>query len=159
MTKKFFCALKARIKPEHVRFNVTHAKFFPFPNIPVCAGFPNPATDFIEDNIDLNQLLIKHPAATFFIRVEGSSMNGAGIFSGDLLVVDRSIEPYNNSIVIAILDGEFTVKRLQKNNHSIVLVPENPDYRPIPVSKESDFAVWGVVTHVIHKLTASHIVS
>lgn len=131
----------------------------PFPNISVCAGFPSPAEDFTEERIDLNRLIIKHPAATFFIRVEGNSMIGAGIFPGSLLVVDRSLEPCNNSIIIAILDGEFTVKRFQKNGNSVILQPENRQYRPIHVSPESDFAVWGVVTHIVREIAATGSVS
>ena len=122
----------------------------PFPDIPICAGFPSPAADFTENSVNLNELLIKHPSATFFIKVSGASMTGAGIFPGDLLVVDRSVEPQHNTVVIAILNGEFTVKRLLKSSNSITLAPENPQYRPISVTEGSDFEVWGVVTHVIH---------
>jgi DNA polymerase V len=140
-----------RIKTEPSRFAPSRHLSIPFPDISVCAGFPSPAADFTESSVDLNQLLIKHPAATFFIRVEGSSMVGAGIFPGDLLVVDRSLEPRHNTVIIAILNGEFTVKRLQKNNATVTLAPENPRYQSIRVTPESDFEVWGVVTHVIHE--------
>jgi len=115
------------------------------------AGFPSPADDFVEDSLDLNEHLIKHPAATFFVRVAGMSMRDAGILPNDLLIVDRAIEPYNEAIVIAILDGEFTLKRLRKQAGRVELIPENNSYKPILVTGESDFQVWGVVTHVIHE--------
>lgn len=117
----------------------------------VKAGFPSPAEDFIDKSLDLNELLIKHPAATFFVRVDGNSMINAGISSGDILIVDRSLEAQNNSIIVAIVDGEFTVKRLKKAGKQIVLIPENPEYNPILIHSETQFEVWGVVTTVIHK--------
>jgi len=116
------------------------------------AGFPSPADDYLEKYLDLNEHLIKHPSATFFIRVKGDSMINAGIFSGDILIVDRSIRTYINRVVVAILNGEFTVKRLCKMNHKIVLAAENIDYSPIEITDESDFEVWGVVIHVIHRV-------
>lgn len=116
----------------------------------VPAGFPSPADDFIDKKLDLNELLVKHPASTFFVRVEGDSMVGAGINSGDILVVDRSLEPADNKIVIAIIDGELTVKRIRKMKNKILLVPENPRFRPIEVPEEAGLAVWGVVTCIIH---------
>lgn len=115
------------------------------------AGFPNPADDFVEGSLDLNDYLIKHPAATFFVRVAGMSMRGAGILPNDLLIVDRAVEPYDRAIVVAILDGEFTLKRLRKRAGRVELIPENKSYKPILVTEESDFQVWGVVTYVIHK--------
>ena len=117
----------------------------------VAAGFPSPADDFIEDNLDLNELLITHPAATFFIRVEGDSMLGAGISSGDILIVDRALQPADNKIVIAVLDGELTVKRIRIDGEAVMLLPENPDFEPIVITPEMHFDVWGVVTHVIHQ--------
>lgn len=118
----------------------------------VSAGFPSPAEDYVEKNLDLNELLIAHPAATFFVRVEGESMAGAQIHTGDILVVDRALSPANGSIVIAVLNGEFTVKRVQIKGKRLFLVPENPAFTPIEVVKEADFQVWGVVTYVIHAL-------
>jgi len=115
------------------------------------AGFPSPADDFTDVKLDLNDHLIKHPSATFFVQVSGDSMTGAGIFDGDLLVVDRSLEPKNKSIIVAVLDGELTVKRLKKIEAAIMLVPENPDYDSIDVSEDADFSVWGVVVWVLHK--------
>lgn len=117
----------------------------------VQAGFPSPAEDYLDKTIDLNELLIAHPAATFFVRVSGDSMRDAGISSGDVLVVDRSISANDGSIIIAILNGEFTVKRLVKKGEKILLAPENPAYPMMEIREESDFQVWGVVTYVIHK--------
>lgn len=118
----------------------------------VAAGFPSPAEDYIEGSLDLNEHLIKHPAATFFVKVSGDSMVGAGIFDGDLLVVDRALEAKSDSIVLAVVNGEFTVKRLRKIKNKITLLPENPKHRPIEITDGMDFAVWGVVAHVIHTL-------
>ncbi|MCB1111620.1 MAG: translesion error-prone DNA polymerase V autoproteolytic subunit [Chlamydiales bacterium] len=117
----------------------------------VQAGFPSPADDYIEGQLDLNQLMVKHPAATFFVRVEGDSMRDAGIQSGDILVVDRSLEVANGKIVIAVVDGEFTVKRYFKDASGIYLFPENPDYPKMKIEKSSDFQIWGIVSYVIHK--------
>ena len=119
---------------------------------PVQAGFPSPADDYLEGALDLNEYLIKHKAATFFWRVSGDSMIGAGIHSGDLLIVDRSLEPKDGNVIIAVLDGELTVKRIEIHDGKLFLVPENPDYPLIPVSEEQSFQVWGVVKHVIHEL-------
>ncbi len=120
--------------------------------VPVPAGFPSPADDYIEKALDFNEYLVKHPAATFPVRVTGDSMIGAGIHSGDLLIVDRSLEPRDGSVVIAILDGELTVKRLERHDGKLFLVPENPNYPLIPIHEEQSFEVWGVVKHVIHSL-------
>ncbi len=117
----------------------------------VQAGFPSPAEEYLDKTLDLNELLIAHPAATFFVRVAGDSMQNAGIFSGDILVVDRSLEPADNKIIIAIVGSEFTVKRLKIREGRISLVPENPAYPILEMKEESDFQVWGVVTYVIHK--------
>jgi DNA polymerase V len=116
----------------------------------VPAGFPSPADDYIDRALDLNEHLIRHPAATFFVRVSGDSMVDAGIHPGDILVVDRAEEPAHGKIVIAALDGELTVKRLSRHNGTISLLPENPAYAPIQVTPEMRFEVWGVVVHVIH---------
>ena len=118
----------------------------------ISAGFPSPADDYIDRKLDLNELLITHPAATFFVRVEGNSMINAGIHSGDILVVDRALEPNNNNIVLAILDGEFTVKRIKKLKNDLYLMPENPDFEPIKIGEETNFEVWGVVTYVVHSV-------
>lgn len=118
----------------------------------VSAGFPSPADDHIDKNLDLNEFLIKHPAATFFVRVAGNSMINAGIRNGDLLIVDKALEPADNKIVVAALNGELTVKRIRKIKGKLFLAPENQDYQPIEIEPESQFEVWGVVTHVIQTL-------
>jgi len=119
---------------------------------PVAAGFPSPADDYIDRKLDLNEHLIEHPAATFFVRVSGDSMTGAGIHSGDTLIVDRAIEPVHGKIIVAIVDGELTVKRLHRKGGVLRLMPESPGFKPVDVAPESDFEVWGVVTFVIHKV-------
>ncbi len=116
----------------------------------VAAGFPSPAEDDIEDKLDLNELLIKHPTATFFLKVSGTSMINAGIHDGDILIVDRSLEPAHGKIVIAALNGELTVKRLHLEKNKVQLVAENPAYAPIEVREDMDLHIWGVVTSVIH---------
>lgn len=117
----------------------------------VSAGFPSPAEDYIERQLDLNELLIPHPAATFFVRVSGESMTGAGINHGDILIVDRSLEPGNGKIVIAVLNGELTVKQLAVNGAAYRLLAANAAYKPIEIREEMSFEVWGVVTSVIHQ--------
>ncbi len=119
----------------------------------ISAGFPSPADDYVDKKIDLNEHLIKHPAATFFIRVVGDSMINAGIHSGDILIVDRAIEPADNKIIIAVLDGELTVKRIRKKKDKLFLAPENPAFEPLEVTPAMNFEVWGVVTYVIHQAT------
>jgi DNA polymerase V len=116
------------------------------------AGFPSPADDYVDGGLDLNELLVRHPAATFFVRVSGDSMTGAGIHSGDVLVVDRAETARNRSVIIAALNGELTVKRLVRDGGRVWLVSENPDYAPMEVSGDTQFEVWGVVVHVIHSL-------
>lgn len=116
----------------------------------VAAGFPSPAEDYIEARLDLNELLVQHPVATFFVRVEGDSMLGAGIHPGDLLVVDRAVEASDGSVVVAVLDGEFTVKRIRKAVDGLYLLPENGAYPALKIDPAREFQVWGVVTHVIH---------
>lgn len=117
----------------------------------VAAGFPSPADDHIDTKLDLNKHLIKHPAATFFVRAKGESMLNAGIHNNDILVVDRSIEPTNGKIVIAAIDGQLTVKRLKKTKAGkLYLIPENPAFSPIELKKENNIHIWGVVTNVIH---------
>lgn len=118
----------------------------------IAAGFPSPADDCVEQHLDLNKKLIKHPAATFFVKVEGDSMQNAGIYSGDTLIVDRSLSACDGSVIVAILNGEFTVKKLSIQKNGIFLIPENHRYQPIDVSHNQDFQVWGVVTYVLHRL-------
>lgn len=116
------------------------------------AGFPSPADDHIEGKLDLNKHLIKHPAATFFVRVSGQSMLEAGIHTGDILVVDRSLEAVDGNVIVAALDGELTVKRLSTRGKNIRLLPANKDYQPIDITEQQSFEIWGVVTNVIHAL-------
>ena len=117
------------------------------------AGFPSPADDYVEERIDLNEHLVKHPASTFFLRVQGHSMTGAGIFDHDLVVVDRSLDPVNGAVVIAVLDGELTVKRLALlPNGEVELRPENPEFPVIRLSEFQELNIWGVVTDVIHSV-------
>ena len=118
----------------------------------VPAGFPSPAADYEEGKLDLNRHLIRNPAATFFVRVTGDSMLKAGIHSGDLLVVDRSIEPRDKSVVIAVVNGELTVKRIRIRRNKLTLVAENDAYRSQEIDDRMEFEVWGVVTNVIHAL-------
>lgn len=121
-----------------------------FFNVQVSAGFPSPAEDFKGQSLDLNTHLVKHPTSSFFVRVTGDSMIGAGIIEGDLLVVDRSLSVKNSDIVLAVLNGEFTVKRWIKKKERVFLVPENPSYNTIEIKQEVDFQVWGVVTSAVH---------
>lgn len=121
----------------------------------VAAGFPSPADDHMETKLDLNRHLIQHPAATFFVKVAGDSMEGAAICSGDMLVVDRALDARHGDIVIAIINGEFTVKRLKNDRNGVWLVAEHPEYPPIPLDAaalETGGAVWGVVSSVVRKL-------
>lgn len=123
----------------------------PFMGGTVMAGFPSPAEQYVERPLDLNELLVARPAATYFVRAEGDSMEGAGIRAGDLLVVDRSLEPEDGSVVIACVDGGFTVKTLRLGRNGIRLVAANPAYAPIRFKGEMELRVFGVVTAVIHR--------
>ena len=118
----------------------------------VPAGFPSPAQDYIEENLDLNEYLISHPSATYFVKVEGYSMVDAGIYPGDILIVDRAVEPAHKKIVIAIVDGELTVKRLYKKGGKWFLTPENPEFESLEITRDINFHVWGVVIYSIHKM-------
>ena len=120
----------------------------------VAAGFPSPAVGELNGTLDLNQLCVRHPAATYFVRARGDSMTGAGIDDGDILVVDRSITVTNGAIIIAALDGEFTVKRLELNEKKVRLLPENPAYTPIEITPGSGAEFFGIVTFVIKNLRA-----
>ena len=130
--------------------NLTKTKL-PLYHTRISAGFPSPAEDYIDKKLDLNEHLIKHPSATFYVKVEGDSMIDAGIFSGDMLIVDRALEAIHKKIIVAVVDGEFTVKRLIiKKNNVIFLQPENSNYPAIEILDEMEFEIWGVVTNVIH---------
>lgn len=130
--------------------NETSAVSCPLYSSHVKAGFPSPADDYIESYLDLNTRLIKHPAATFFVTASGDSMTGAGIHSGDMLIVDKSLNAMHGKIVIAAINGELTVKRLSRLKGRVQLLPENNQYQPIDITDEHDLVIWGVVTHVIH---------
>lgn len=128
------------------------AAAFPLFVSAVSAGFPSPADDFMEGTLDFNQYLVRHPAATFCVRVSGNSMIGAGIFQNDILVVDRSIKPGHGHVVIAALDGDLTVKRLMRESGRFYLFADNESFKPIEIKDGDDLHVWGVATHVIHAL-------
>lgn len=158
-TKKTFngCRLNRRM----IKASEISAVYCPDPSteyelplfmVPVPAGFPSPAEDYIEGKLDLNKYLIKHPAATFFVKVTGDSMINAGIHPGDILIVDRSIDPADKKVVIAVVDGELTVKRIRIIKDKIILMPENANYEPLRIKEEMSFEIWGVVTNVIHSL-------
>lgn len=115
----------------------------------ISAGFPSPADDFIDTAIDLNHELIKHPSSTFFGKVRGNSMKDLGIHNGDLLVIDKSLEPATGKVAVCYIDGEFTLKSLKIEKDNIWLLPANNSYKPILVTKENDFMIWGIVTNVI----------
>jgi DNA polymerase V len=154
---KFGVATKAvRIPEEEVErvYSYLENDFYRLPlyESTISAGFPSLTDDQIDDRIDLNVLLIKHPAATFFLRVSGNSMIQAGIHDGDILIVDRSLPPVDGKIVIASINGELTVKRLKSKGKQLQLVPENEEYKPINITGEDDLRLWGVVTNVIHKV-------
>lgn len=116
------------------------------------AGFPSPADDFLEVRIDFNEGIIKNKDATFYAKVKGSSMKNAGIFDGDLLVIDRSLEPLNNKIAVCVIDGEFTVKRIKKEKDTVWLIPENEEFQTIKVTEDNEFIVWGIAIASIKRL-------
>lgn len=121
----------------------------PFVETGISAGFPSPADDFLELTIDLNKELIKHPSTTFYGKVKGDSMQDAGFNNGDLLIIDKSLQPFDGKIAVCFIDGEFTVKRIKKDNNFIWLMAENKNYQPIKVTQDNDFIVWGMVTYII----------
>lgn len=125
--------------------------FCPLYICPVHAGFPSPADDYVESELNLHDYLVKRPAATFFLRVVGDSMRDAGILPGDLLVVDRSVEPVPGKVVVAAINGELTVKRFERRSGRAVLVPANPDHQVIEVGEDDDLVIWGVVVASIHE--------
>ena len=118
----------------------------------VPAGFPSPADDAMDLDLNLHDYLVRNPAQTFCVKAIGESMKDAGIQSGDVMLVDRAIEPENRSIVLAVIDSEFTVKRVNVSDKKLYLMPENENFTPIEITQDMDFKVWGVVTYVIHKV-------
>jgi DNA polymerase V len=139
-----------RVTAIHAFSTASEPGNFPLFAVRVPAGFPSPADDYVDQKLDLNTHLVEHPAATFFTRVSGHSMRDAGIHDGDLLIVDRALEPQDGRIVIAAVNGELTVKRLRIRKSQAWLMPEHPDYRPISITEGLDCVIWGVVTRVIH---------
>src|SRR5690606_954573 len=121
----------------------------PFVDDGISAGFPSPALDFVDLSIDLNKHLIKNPSATFYGKVKGDSLKNAGIHNGDLLIIDRSLEPTNGKIAVCYIDGEFTAKRIKLEKNVAWLIAENENYQPIKVTEDNNFLIWGIVTHVI----------
>ena len=117
---------------------------------PVCAGFPSPAEDHLDIALDLNEHLIKHPSATFYIYAKGNSMEGSGIYDGDIMVVDRSLEASSGNVVIVAISGEFTVKHLLIKSKKTYLIPANQDYKSMLITDDMDVQIWGVVIHTIH---------
>lgn len=124
----------------------------PFISSGIKAGFPSPAADFDGAKISLDAIVVKHKEATFYAKASGNSMIGAGIADGDILVIDRSLEPTHNKIAICFIDGEFTVKRIKIEKDCVYLVPENNDYEPIKVTEDNELLIWGIVTYVLKSL-------
>jgi len=123
-----------------------------FSDTPVNAGFPSPAENHLENTMDLNKALVKNPSSTFYARVKGESMINDGVEDGDLLVIDRSVEPYKNCLAVCFLEGEFTLKRVRLEGDELLLVPANEKFKPIRVKKDNDFYVWGVVRYLIKRV-------
>ncbi|MCE5320188.1 MAG: translesion error-prone DNA polymerase V autoproteolytic subunit [Bacteroidales bacterium] len=123
-----------------------------FSDTPVNAGFPSPAENHMESTMDLNRALVKNPSSTFYARVKGESMINDGVDDGDILVIDRSVEPYENCLAVCFLDGEFTLKRVRLEGEDLLLVPANEKFKPIRVKKDNDFYVWGIVRYLIKRV-------
>lgn len=124
----------------------------PFITAGIKAGFPSPAADFDETKISLDAVLVKNREATFYAKASGTSMTGAGIDDGDILVIDRSLEPRNNKVAVCLLDGEFTVKRIKVSQQEVFLMPENKSFEPIKITEENQLIIWGIVTYVVKKI-------
>ncbi len=144
------------VPPPGIRFPAPESKPCPLPidaaKIP--AGFPSPAADYENGRLDINTYLIRNPVATFFFTVEGRSMEGAEIFDGDIVVVDRSITPRHGHIVVAFINGERLLKRLYRRAHRVALISENPDFPPIEIREDAEFVVWGVIVGKFKRLPA-----
>jgi len=145
VTKK----LVNKIALEFLHANVTTSLKLRFVGHSVSAGFPSPADDFLQDDLDFNRDMVKNPSSTFYVRVSGNSMKDAGIDNGDILVVDRSLEPRNGDIAVCWLDGEFTVKTILIEKEFVWLVAQNDEYKPIKVTPDNELTIWGVVAHNI----------
>lgn len=133
--------------------NTSSEQALPYADAGIRAGFPSPAQDCLQESIDLNKELVRHPATTFYARVVGDSMKDDGINDGDIIVIDKGIEPQDNDIVVAFVDGEFTLKRikLDQSNKFLWLMPANEKYEPIRINEDNEFIIWGVVTYSIKK--------
>ena len=147
-----FCELEAALVGQADPLRPPRCQPLPLAGSAVAAGFPSPADDYIESRIDLNDVLIRHPSSTFFLRVSGDSMRDAGILDGDLLVVDRAIEPRAGRVVVAVLDGAFTLKYLNRHRGRWRLETAHPDYPPLELADCDDARIWGVAIHAIHSL-------
>ena len=139
-------------RPPSSSKEVSSTPFIPLANETISAGFPSPAEDYVELGIDLNKYLIKNPISTFFLRVNGNSMNNAGVYNNDLLIIDRSINPHPGHIVVALLDGEFTLKRLIKEKDHYFLKADKENYPAISLYEYIDIQIWGVAIFSIHEL-------
>lgn len=139
------------VKLEFIKPSTESNIELPLVEATISAGFPSPAEDYSESRLDLNKELITNESATFYARVRGDSMTMAGISDGDLLIIDKSKTSVNGSIVVCLIDGEFTVKRLHKKGNQFWLMPENDNYQPIKIKPENDVTIWGVVTYTIKK--------
>ncbi len=142
--------MKSKITFHNV--NQEQELYLPYIESGVKAGFPSPAADFEESSISLDQYVVKNKEATFYAKANGQSMIGAGIDDGDILVIDRSLEPKNNKIAICFIDGDFTVKRIKIKKNEVFLVPENPNFQKMKITEENQFIIWGIVTYVLKKI-------
>lgn len=139
------------MKVEIHKIDVSSSLPLQFADEGIRAGFPSPAQDYMEQAIDLNKEIVKHPASTFYGRVVGNSMSGEGIDDGDILVIDKSLELIDGDLAVCFINGEFTVKRVKLEKDFAWLVPSNPDYEPIKVTKDDEFTIWGIVTYTVKK--------
>lgn len=139
------------MKVEIHKIDITSTLPLQYADEGIRAGFPSPAQDYMEQAIDLNKELIRHPASTFYGRVVGNSMSGEGIDDGDILVIDKSLELIDGDLAVCFINGEFTVKRVKLEKDFAWLVPSNPDYQPIKVTKDDEFTIWGIVTYTVKK--------
>lgn len=139
------------MKVEIHKIDITSTLPLQYADEGIRAGFPSPAQDYMEQAIDLNKELIRHPASTFYGRVVGNSMSGEGIEDGDILVIDKSLELMDGDLAVCFINGEFTVKRVKLEKDFAWLVPSNPDYQPIKVTKDDEFTIWGIVTYTVKK--------
>lgn len=144
--------IKTTPKIDFYTADTSSEMLLPYVDSGIAAGFPSPAEDYIDLALDLNKELVSNPSSTFYGRVKGSSMKDAGIHNGDILVIDKSLEPVNGRVAVCFIDGEFTLKRIKFAGERLFLVPDNEDYDPVEVTPENDFIVWGIVTYIIKKM-------